>query len=192
LTGERGHYELAAGRDPKPFISALEKFANTGGMISEQLWDADDSSVCGMKRGQPTGAAMPLCWSHAEYISLVRSVRDGICFDRVEPAFQRYVAKPVKSRHEFWSFRHQLRRMPRGKILRIVLATEATVVWSVDGWASTNKLETAGVNPLNLWFADLPTGNVAVSSAIEFTFFWKNDQRWEGVNYSVAVSGSTQ
>ncbi len=42
LTGERGHYELAAGRDPKPFIAAMEKFANEGGMISEQLWDADD------------------------------------------------------------------------------------------------------------------------------------------------------
>ena len=42
LTGERGHYELAAGRDPKPFIAAMEKFANEGGMISEQLWDAED------------------------------------------------------------------------------------------------------------------------------------------------------
>ncbi len=40
LTGERGHYELAAGRDPQPFIAAMEKFANEGGMLSEQLWDA--------------------------------------------------------------------------------------------------------------------------------------------------------
>jgi GH15 family glucan-1,4-alpha-glucosidase len=27
LTGERGHYELAAGRDPKPLIAAIENFA---------------------------------------------------------------------------------------------------------------------------------------------------------------------
>ncbi len=73
LTGERGHYELAAGRDPKPFITAMEKFANEGGMISEQLWDADDLPDGRMKCGRPTGSAMPLCWSHAEYISLVRS-----------------------------------------------------------------------------------------------------------------------
>ncbi|HUC83647.1 MAG TPA: glycoside hydrolase family 15 protein, partial [Candidatus Acidoferrales bacterium] len=91
LTGERGHYELAAGRDPKPFILAMENFANTGGMLTEQLWDADDVPNRCMQRGRPTGAAMPLCWSHAEYISLVRSRRDGVCFDRVEPAFQRYV-----------------------------------------------------------------------------------------------------
>jgi glucoamylase len=189
LTGERGHYELAAGRDPKPFISALEKFANEGGMISEQLWDADDSTVCGMKRGQPTGAAMPLCWSHAEYISLVRSVHDGICFDRIEPAFQRYVANPVKSHHEFWSFRHQLRRMPRGKILRIILAAEATIVWSDDDWKSTKKSDASSIGALDLWFADFPTKTLPTSFVIEFTFFWKNEQRWEGSNYSIAVSG---
>lgn len=66
LTGERGHYELAAGRDPMPWIMAMEKFANEGGMITEQLWDADDLPDGSMKRGRPTGAAMPLCWSHAE------------------------------------------------------------------------------------------------------------------------------
>jgi glucoamylase len=73
LTGERGHYELAAGRDPMPFIAAMEKFANAGGMLPEQLWDADDLPERHMKFGGPTGSAMPLCWAHAEYISLVRS-----------------------------------------------------------------------------------------------------------------------
>src|SRR5437773_4573410 len=77
LTGERGHYELAAGRDPLPFIKTMEDFANQGGMITEQLWDADDLPGDRMKRGGATGAAMPLCWSHAEYVSLVRSRHDG-------------------------------------------------------------------------------------------------------------------
>jgi glucoamylase len=188
LTGERGHYELAAGRDAMPFIAAMEKFANAGGMISEQLWDAEDLPDGRMKRGHPTGAAMPLCWSHAEYVSLVRSRHDGVCFARVEPAFQRYVAKPVKSRHEIWSFRHPLRQMPPGKILRLILAAEAAVVWSADFWASTNQSETLNVKPLDLWFVDLPVKNALPGSMIEFTFFWRNDQRWEGRNYSVAVS----
>jgi hypothetical protein len=59
LTGERGHYELAAGRDPMPFIAATEKFASEGGMISEQLWNGED--LGGMRRGLPTGAAMRPC-----------------------------------------------------------------------------------------------------------------------------------
>src|SRR6516162_470996 len=102
LTGERGHYELAAGRDPKPFITTMENFSNQGGMITEQVWDGDDLPDARLKPGCPTGTAMPLCWSHAEYVSLVRSRHDGLCIDCVEPAYQRYVAKPVQSRYEIW------------------------------------------------------------------------------------------
>lgn len=189
LAGERGHYELAAGRDPKPFITAMEGFANAGGMISEQLWDAADLPEGRMRCGQPTGAAMPLCWSHAEYVSLVRSAHDGVCFDRIEPAFQRYVVKPVGSRHEIWSFRHPLRRMASEKILRIIVTAEATIVWSSDGWASKNSVDTTNNSTLNLWFADFPTENCSEGATIEFTFFWKQDQRWEGRNYSVSVNG---
>src|SRR5258706_5508108 len=176
LTGERGHYELAAGRDPLPFIKALENFANQGGMITEQLWDADDLPGGGMKRGSATGAAMPLCWSHAEYVSLVRGRHDGVCLDRVEPAFQRYVVNPVQSRHEIWSLRHPLRRMARGKILRIILAAEATIIWSTDDWTRANQSDTTHDSGLNLWLADFPTAEWPAGSVFQFTCFWKVEQ----------------
>jgi glucoamylase len=187
LTGERGHYEVAAGREPMPFIQAMENFANEGGMIPEQVWDAADLPQARMKRGFPTGAAMPLCWSHAEYISLVRSRHDGVCFDRVEPAFQRYVARPVPSRHEIWSLRHPLRRMSHGKILRIILAAEASIVWSIDDWARTNHSDTTHETELNVWFADFPTAHWPGPCVMAFTLFWQRDQRWEGRNWQVAV-----
>jgi glucoamylase len=190
LTGERGHYELAAGRDPKPFIAAMERFANEGGMISEQLWDAEDRPEKGMRRGRPTGAAMPLCWSHAEYVSLVRSANDGAVFDRVEPAFQRYVVNPAGNSHEMWSARHAIRRMPSGQILRVIVEADATIVWSPDSWVSTTQANATQISALNLWFADLPTEHCPEASVIEFTFFWKETRRWEGRNYSVAVSAS--
>ena len=141
-----------------------------------------------MKFGGPTGSAMPLCWAHAEYISLVRSAHDGVCFDRIEPVFQRYVVKPVTNSHEMWSARHFIRRMSHGKILRLIVAAEATIVWSADKWTSSNKIETTPVSPLNVWFADLPTVKCPEGSVIEFTFFWKDGQRWEGENHSVVVS----
>jgi glucoamylase len=187
LTGERGHYELAAGHDPLPFITAMEAFANHGGMITEQLWDADDLQDNCLKRGAATGAAMPLCWSHAEYISLVRSRHDGVAFDRVEPAFQRYVANPIPSQHEIWTLRHRLQRMPRGKILRIILPAEAVIVWSTDAWAHSNQTHALHESALNLWFADIPTADWAANSAVDFTLFWKHDQRWEGKNWQVNV-----
>ena len=180
LTGERGHYELAAGRDPLPFIKTIEKFSNQGGMIPEQLWDADDLPNSRLKRGLPTGAAMPLCWSHAEYISLVRSRHDGVCFDRIEPAFQRYVVKRVESQHEIWSLRHPLRSIAAGKTLRLILATEATVVWSSDKWTHIQESHTIHQTTLNLWFCDLPTETLPVGAAVEFTLFWSSEERWHG------------
>jgi hypothetical protein len=71
LTGEHDHYELAAGRDPMPYIVAMEKFANDGGMLAEQLWDSDDLPDVKMFKG--------------------RATRDERLFDRIEPAFQCYV-----------------------------------------------------------------------------------------------------
>ena len=185
LTGERGHYELAAGRDPLPFIRTLEHFANRGGMLTEQLWDGDDLPDNGLRRGEPTGAAMPLCWSHAEYISLVRSRHEGICFDRVEPAYKRYVLNPVKSRYEIWSLRHQLRHIVHGKILRIILGTEAAIVWSIDNWARANHSDLMPEQDLNLWYADFPTTDWPQSTVMTFTLFWKAAQRWEGRNWQV-------
>src|SRR5437764_3723788 len=38
LTGERGHYEIAAGHDPGPYLRALEKFSQGVGLIPEQIW----------------------------------------------------------------------------------------------------------------------------------------------------------
>ena len=187
LTGERGHYELAAGRDPLPYIKAIENFANAGNMITEQLWDDDDLPDGKMKRGQPTGAAMPLCWSHAEYISLVRSRHDGVCFDRIELAYQRYVAKPVRSRHEIWLLNHPLRRMPQRKTLRVILAAEANIIWTTDGWATKKSLEMTHNETYNLWHADFETAKLPSGSVIEFTFFWKSDERWEGLNYQVKI-----
>jgi glucoamylase len=141
LTGERGQYELAAGRDPMPYIHAMENFANAGGMIPEQVWDADDLPNGEMQRGRPSGSAMPLCWSHAEYISLVRSRRDGQVFDRVEWAFQRYVAGGKRdSSHEMWTFRHRTRRVPAGRTLRLIVQAPATVHWTNDDWQPRPRL----------------------------------------------------
>ena len=79
--------------------------------------------------------------------------------------------------------------MPPGQILRIIVAEDVTVVWSANDWASANKTDAAHISALNVWFADLPTENCPDGSGIEFTFFWKEAQRWEGRKYSVAVSG---
>ena len=60
LTGERAHYELAAGRDVSSYVRAMEQFASETGMLTEQIWDQPDQVGNHMFLGRPTTAAMPL------------------------------------------------------------------------------------------------------------------------------------
>ncbi|MEO6995176.1 MAG: glucoamylase, partial [Lacunisphaera sp.] len=188
LTGERGHYEIAAGRDPLPLITAIEKFSNAGGMLPEQVWDAPDLPDGRMIFGQPTGSAMPLCWAHAEYLSLVRSHKDGVCFDRPEPVYQRYVKKKTGSTVEMWTFRRQPGSIAAGKTLRLITAAPANVHWSADGWKTTNDNRTTDTG-LGCWFVDLATKDLRVGAEVAFTFQWSGG--WEGTNYTVAIVGGS-
>ena len=187
LAGERAHYELAAGRDPLPFIKAMEQFANEGGMLPEQLWDADDLPDGKMKRGGPTGSAMPLCWSHAEYLTLVRSHKDGVCFDRIKPVYERYAVAGTGSKIEMWTFAHQPPRIAPGKTLRIITENMATIHWSFDGWDSANDLETRDAE-FGCWFGDLPSDQLEAGARIVFTFLWQDG--WEGKDFRVGIDAS--
>lgn len=185
LTGERGHYELAAGRDPMPFIEAMEKFANEGGMLPEQLWDADDLPDGKMRRGGPTGSAMPLCWAHAEYATLVRSHKDGVCFDRIEPVYQRFAKEGTSSKIEMWTLAHQPQKIASGKTLRIITEKKATIHWSSDGWATANDLETRDAG-FDCWFADLPSDQLPNDAHVIFTFLWQ--EGWEGKDFQLKIA----
>ena len=189
LTGERAHYELAAGRDPRPFITAMEAFANEGGMLPEQLWDADDLPERAMKRGGPTGSAMPLCWSHAEYLTLVRSHKDGVCFDRIEPVYQRYAKAKTGSTIEVWTLAHQPPRIASGKTLRIITEHTAVIHWSFDGWATVNDLEMRDAG-FGCWFGDLPADQLPGHTRIVFTL--RTRDGWVGEDFEVLTETRVQ
>jgi glucoamylase len=71
FTGERGEYEIAAGRDASLYLDSMERFANDGGMIPEQVWDRADPTPSEFTFGEGTGSATPLAWSMAQFIRLV-------------------------------------------------------------------------------------------------------------------------
>jgi len=186
LAAERGHYELAAGRDPLPFIHAMEQFANEGGMLPEQVWDADDLPAARMSRGGPTGSAMPLCWAHAEYLTLVRSRKDGAVFDCPPLVRKRYAVGKTGSRLEIWSLAHQPPRIRAGRFLRIIIPSRAPVRWSADDWRSFHDAETRD-SGLNCHYADLDTAKLPHGTRVQFTFQWK--ERWEGRDFAVEIAG---
>jgi glucoamylase len=185
LTGERGQYELAAGRDPLPFLEAIAGFAGEGGMLPEQLWDSPDLPDGKMKMGRPSGSAMPLCWSHAEFLSLARSRIDAVPFDRPEPVYRRYVQSRTTSLIEMWTFVHPIQIITVGKTLRIITAAQATVHWSADRWATVHDTEMQDTG-IGCWWMDVPTAELAQGAAINFTFRWEN--RWEGSDFAVKIT----
>lgn len=184
LAGERAYYELAAGRDSLPSIESMENFANEGDMLPKQLWDADDLPERKVKRGGPTGSAMPLCWTHAEYVTLVRSHKDGVCFDRIEPVYKRYVKPGTGSKIEIWTFAHQLQQINMGKTLRVITERAATIHWSFDGWVTANDLQTRDTG-FGCWFVDLPSHRLDAGDRIVFIFSWK--ERWEDKDFQVGI-----
>lgn len=160
LTGERAHYELAAGRDVRPLIAALEKFATSSGMLPEQIWDQPDIPEAFMHFGKPCGAAMPLMWAHAEYIKLLRSARDGRIFDLVAPVAERYLQNKGRKDLEVWKLERRVREITAGKMLRILSADEFRLRWSL------NKTEDEGQSGhesisipagIGLNYVDIPT-----------------------------------
>jgi glucoamylase len=190
LTGERAHYELAAGNraGALELLRALGGFANEGGFLPEQVWDAPDQPERGLFLGRPTGSAMPLAWAHAEYVKLLRSLRDGKVFDTPPQPVARYArARTTTNLHE-WRFNHRCRALPAGRTLRVEVLAPAIVRWSADGWRTARDEATRDTG-LGVHVADLPTGALPHGCAVTFTFRWPQVDRWEGTDFFVTVDG---
>jgi glucoamylase len=184
LTGERAHYEYAAGRNVAQYTQAMENFAGQRGLLAEQLWNRPNlASSPPLVFGGPTGSAMPLAWAQGEYIKLVRTISDGRVFDLIQIVADRYLIPHGPSLLEVWNFDRQLPAMARGKSLRFPLSHSFQVRWSADGWASYKDL-TSTATAVGIHYADIPT-DPATPSPLSFTFFWTEVGQWEGRNYQV-------
>jgi glucoamylase len=186
LTGERGHYELAAGRDPQPYIRAMEGFAVSTGLLPEQVWTLPDLPKAHMRFGRPTGGAMPLLWSHAEYIKLARSAMDGQVFDLIPAVAERYLGRPAAAAMEIWKFNRQVRSLPAGSVLRIQAAAAFRLRWTTDEWAQSHDTQSTPVGTGHEYVdIAVPPGQRA---PVRFTFLWTAGGTWEARDFRVDVS----
>jgi glucoamylase len=187
LTGERGHYELAAGNSSEQHIRTMEGLASKTGLLPEQSWDEPDRPEIFQWLGQPTGSAMPLMWAHAEYIKLLRSTADGKVYDAIPEVAQRYLGKR-RNRVQLavWKFQRQARFMRAGEVLRIQTEAEFTLHWSTDNWQTWNDTKSTK-NSLEIDYVDLKEVAANAGTALSFTFFWTTANRWEGHDYHIHV-----
>ncbi len=189
LTGERAHYELAAGRpaEAEALLATMEASAGDGGLLPEQVWDGDDLPERELWRGRPSGGAMPLVWAHAEHIKLRRSLADGAVFDMPRQGVERYQKNQAPPRLRIWRPDNRIRRIDHGLDLRLILSRPALVHWSTDGWVAPRDLETRR-SSLGVHVADLGIAALEAGSVVRFTFLWRDTGQWENLDYDVSVT----
>lgn len=185
LTGERGHYELAAGRDVHTYIQAMEGFATSTKLLPEQVWALPDLPSAHMVFGRPTGGAMPLVWAHGEYLKLVRSAADRQVFDLIPDVADRYRNRRKSPSREIWKFNRQVRAVRPGETLRVQAATAFRLRWTCDQWQRAQEIDSTSID----------TGHEYVDirvppeqrASIHFTFYWTAANHWEGKDFTVGV-----
>jgi glucoamylase len=192
LTGERAHYELAAGKDISELVKTYERFATCGQMMPEQVWDEANLPGTSLRLGQPAGSAVPLVWAHAEYLKLLRSALDGKVFDRIDPVYERYCEtngetggrSRTRRNLEIYTHRRPIQRIPAGGTLRILDERQFEVVWSADGWQTTNATLSRSLGSAG-FSADIAEG--IESGEVEWTLHWTGQDSWLGYNVKVQV-----
>ena len=188
LAGERAHYELAAGHveEATRLLHVLEAGAGQGNLLPEQVWDAPDIPEKELFLGKPSGSAMPLVWAHAEYVKLLRSLKDGHVFDMPPQSVRRYIQARTESNRVTWRFNNKCQTIPAGKTLRLELLAMATVHWSADNWQSVADISTHATG-LDVHVVDLPVGTLPANTTIVFTFHWEASDAWEGTDFRVGI-----
>jgi glucoamylase len=188
LTGERAHYELAAGRrdEAERLLAALEEHRSPGAMLPEQVWDGPPIPERELVPGGPSGSAMPLVWAHSEHIKLLRSLADGKVFDMPPQTVRRYLREKHPPRCMSWRPSWRSSSMPAGRVLRIELNEPAMVRWSVDGDGNGTELPTREID-LGVHAAEVTTAGMKAGQALRFSWRRRQDESWPDQEFTVSL-----
>ena len=125
-------------------------------------------------------------WAHAEYIKLLRSARDHQVFDLIPPVAQRYRENKGRKDWEGWKATRRVRQMAAGNVLRVLLAGDFRLRWSLDGGQTYNE-SLSTPSGLGLGFVDIPT-HPEQSGAVQFTFVETQSEELLKKTFEVKVS----
>ncbi|WP_193178027.1 glycoside hydrolase family 15 protein [Oricola nitratireducens] len=188
LTGERGHYAVAAGEDASPYLDAMTRMTSPGGLIPEQIWDSAPIPELGLEPGKPAGSAMPLVWAHAEFLKLLAAQANGRPAELLDAVENRYGGKWRGATRWHWRETCPFRTLPAGRAL-LIEATEPFVLHSGrDGWDLAADRRSA---PTAFGFhgVEFTAAQLAKIGKLKFTFYFPERDAWRGVDFEIAIGG---
>ncbi|MEJ2058961.1 MAG: glycoside hydrolase family 15 protein [Gammaproteobacteria bacterium] len=186
LTGERAHYELAAGYDPLPLIESMCAMTGGLGMFPEQIWDSEPIPGRRLYPGRPTGSAMPLAWTHAEFIKLVASRQEERIVDCPTAVWARYHGRRPEADRAFWSPAAPISRLAPGQTLTIWLPEPARLHFGYDGWQHIADRQTRETG-LGLHAASFTAQELSGHTQVDFTWQRHGDGHWSGEDFSIRL-----
>ncbi len=147
------------------YARVMEHFANDSYLLAEQVYDGECSNGGSQYTiGEGTDSATPLAWPHAEYIKLVRSLRDGQNFSKFQVVDNRY---PLSS---------------SSTVAVTFQCSNGYTDWGQSVYIVGNISELGNWDPgsaLALSPDNYPTWNNTYSMPAGATFEWKGIKRWE-------------
>lgn len=187
LTGERAHYEVAAGnlQGAKVLMKTMKDFSSHE-LFSEQIWDIANIPDKELFLGNHSGSAIPLVWAHAEYVKLCVSISQKKVVDMPDNTTECYIKNKTESKIDMWRFMLPCPFVHQGNILRLITYAAATASRSADNWTIVEQ-----INSINGGFGSRyidNAGNKISGNQVGFTLYRKDASHWENINYSVKIS----
>ncbi len=184
LAGERGHLALQAGEDPIAYLNTMHRCASPGGLLPEQVWDAAPIPERFLFPGRPSGSAMPLLWSHAEFLKLLVARHSKRPVELLDSVRKRYGGGAPKAKNTRWRNETPAAHVETGRTLLIEDRRPFTLHFGFDGWQDVAERHAQPL-PFGLWGVAIGPDLYGVRKAVDFTRRYGAD--WEGQDHSVAI-----
>jgi glucoamylase len=186
LVGERGHLALQAGEDPIEYLRTMWNCASLGGLLPEQVWDAEPIPALGLAPGRPSGSAMPLLWAHAEFLKLLVARERGQPIEQLKLVTDRYAGtEPPVAAAWHWRDEVPVFVLESGRDLLIEDRLPFTLHLGFDGWHAVRD-EIAQLQPLGLWGVRLKHQELGEYLDLDFTRHYASG--WEGTDHRVHLA----
>ena len=190
LAGERGHFELLAGRDALPWLETMARMTGPAGLIPEQVWDGPAIPSRMLEPGKPSGSAMPLVWAHAEFLKLLIAREKKRPLELLRSVEDHLAKTGGRAKAWHWRLDTPFAALPAGRELVIDLAEPFVLHFGFDGWQGTTDRESMPL-PFGRHGVRLGAADLAGHRALDFTLYMSATKRWEGRDQKVALASAT-